>query len=96
MTLAARHPLGMAPRAMTPLRRHVAPVVGSGSEEQVIRPAAWRVIAVMKDVYVVRYRLVGQLVGEAMGLDQPLVYADRPVAVLVRAALPLKAVAGQP
>ena len=56
-----------AKSAVTPLSVTVAVVVGSGSEEQMIRPDARRVVAAMADAHSHRNGTVVKLPGDSVG-----------------------------
>jgi hypothetical protein len=55
---------GQFPVAMAAFGSTVLVVVALGSKEQVLRAAAWRVVAAMQDAEPIRDRAVGQFPGQ--------------------------------
>lgn len=72
---------GVAVTAMRPLlrltavlRRHVSQVVVRGTEKQMVRANARRIVAAMADVLTMRDGAVGHFIGQAMGIAELTVY----------------------
>jgi hypothetical protein len=77
----------------SPLRLHVGHVVCVRAEEQMVKTAAWRVIAGVADLHAGRNRTVGLLPCETMGKHRGRPGPERPVAIGRPASHPRPAVA---
>jgi hypothetical protein len=65
----------------TALPFHVGHVLGVGAEEEMVRPAAWGIVAPVADIHARRDRAVGLLPGETMGKHRGCSVPEGAVAV---------------